>query len=274
MADKKTLIIQSLKEVEDLNNEFLKVGELRLYLERTENAEAICALRFGVIANSAVTLKIIGNGSFTNVSGEEIGTNLEFNATDGAVYFTPNVREISISNKYVINKFGSSSPSYPTITTLNPNTIPAVLRLTNNLEDFEFSTSITCFSVNRQSINGNISIIGKFSNLVELYLNNGSVYGDISSLPGKLFFFSSGSLNRGFNYTRNVNRQYILGCTQLTLLSGVDQYLIDMANLAVNPAAQSNHKVISLTGMRSSASDAAVATLQGKGFAVTITPPL
>ena len=93
--------------------------------------------------------------------------------------------------------------------------------------------------------------------------------GDMGTLPDNILFFTGGSGK--FTWTTS-SRTYILA-TEKAHCDKIDDMLNDMATKTAKFAGDSTwYKRIELIGTRTSASDAAVATLQSKGYTVSITP--
>lgn len=105
--------------------------------------------------------------------------------------------------------------------------------------------------------------------------NVSTLNSNLGNAPDSLYFISNANGGSKFTYTKNVTRQYIIA-TELVHMdtADMDNFLIDMSNLLANPnrPADGFYRVISLVGARSSVSDAAVATLAGKGYTVTVIP--
>ena len=93
--------------------------------------------------------------------------------------------------------------------------------------------------------------------------------GDMGTLPDNILFFTGGS--GMFTWTTS-SRTYILA-TEMARCNKIDDMLNDMAAKTAKFAGDEVwYKSISLIGTRTSASDAAVQTLQSKGYTVSITP--
>ena len=138
----------------------------------------------------------------------------------------------------------------------------AVLGRLTNLTDIP--------SVNNTKVTGDISIYRNTS-YSQLQFTGTSVYGDLSVLPNNVLWVQ-GRNTGTFTWTGIKNRTNILAL-ELCKCDNIDAFLNDLATLEAKFASEQIwHKTISLIGTRTSASDAAVQTLQQKGYTVSVTP--
>lgn len=140
---------------------------------------------------------------------------------------------------------------------------------TGNLSNLAGNTRLKYFGVIGKGLNGDLSVFNNFTQLAQTALQNYSlnITGDIGKLPDIIIFFAN-STDVEFTYSKG-SRTAILGCSNIKL-SNIDTFLNDMASLSASTG--NVYKTISLIGTRTSASDAAVQTLQSKGYTVSITP--
>ena len=130
-------------------------------------------------------------------------------------------------------------------------------------------------NISSSKVSGDIANIyfaikGTTKELNLAYCNNLS--GDLASLPNNILFLNCSYSNSKFTWTKGSSRTNILACVYLCC-TNIDDMLNDMANMTASFISQETyHKTISLIGTRTSASDAAVQTLQSKGYTVSITP--
>lgn len=113
--------------------------------------------------------------------------------------------------------------------------------------------------------------VSRFNNVpdVAFWGNPSTLYGDISKLKkggGFLYF----TINKTANTWSNRPSDYKIIAFQANLGNDIDKMLINQATLQA--AASYDSKAFTLLGNRTSASDAALATLQGMGFTISITP--
>lgn len=155
--------------------------------------------------------------------------------------------------------------------------------------------SIYSLIVSGKNVTGDIS---KLPNLVNVSVNDTNVYGDISTFTRIYMFFAKNNVKITGDisqFAKDVESESkilistpshlswtkerptsatIIALENVNLGSDTDKMLINQAKCA--PLSNMNvdawYKKISITGTRTSASDAAVATLQQKGYTVSVTP--
>ena len=119
-------------------------------------------------------------------------------------------------------------------------------------------------------VSGDIAALKNLTALTIMEFKNVTgLRGDMGTLPDNILFFTGGKGN--FTWTTS-SRTYILA-TEGAHCDRIDDMLNDMATKTAKFAGdEAWYKTISLIGTRTSASDAAVQTLQSKGYTVSITP--
>ena len=129
--------------------------------------------------------------------------------------------------------------------------------------------------ISGSAVYGDISNFSAASTLKQLSIDDAKLTGDISLLPSELLYFRNSNKKSIFtwNTEREVNSS-IIGLYKINLGNDVDKMLINQSKctakeLGNNP---SWFRTINAFGTRTSASDAAVQTLQSKGYTVSITP--
>lgn len=174
---------------------------------------------------------------------------------------------ISLENAHLEGTFGAISIINCSSCVLN-NDEPINLNTLN-------VSNLTTFSWTRGKITGDISCLDSVHapNLVkqknlDLWGNTSTLTGDVSKMlkDGGCVLMSGEKVtwsNRPSDYK-------ILSIGGCNLGTDVDQMLIDQAKLDAGDTYY--NKTINVKGTRTSASDAAVTTLQGKGFTISITP--
>ena len=170
-------------------------------------------------------------------------------------------------------------------------------RITGDISSLKNCLKLSSLHISRSSITGDIASLKGIKNLVSLGVINSSAFGDITALNlskiagrilsvygsdgfsgdlGKIddnILYVVGSTGKSkFTWTRGSTRTKILACMDI-FCDKIDDMLIDMSEMEAE-FVDSNviYKNIKLKGTRTSASDAAVATLQQKGYTVSITP--
>lgn len=98
-------------------------------------------------------------------------------------------------------------------------------------------------------------------------------FGDIATLPASFVYLFIGS-NASISWTSRPSTSKIIGIFGSPKLSNIDKMLQDQAQCVtgIDSSTAEFRKSITATGTRTSASDAAVQTLQSKGYTVSITP--
>ena len=126
------------------------------------------------------------------------------------------------------------------------------------------------------NLKGDVSVLAKASELIRFSTNHSSLFGDLSLAAKKLNFFGC-ILSEDSKFTWNTTRSSdskIMALQGAVVMDNIDAMLINQANCTKDITSSSNSifKTIAVIGTRTSASDAAVQTLQSKGYTVSITP--
>ncbi|WP_147327886.1 MULTISPECIES: leucine-rich repeat domain-containing protein [Prevotellaceae] len=145
-------------------------------------------------------------------------------------------------------------------------------QVTGDIAVFGKLTGLTDIpSVLNTKVTGDISVY-KNTKTNQLQFKGTSVYGDLSVLPNNVLWVQGNSNTGTFTWTGIKNRTNILALEKCKC-NNIDAFLNDMATLEAKFIGEYIwYKTISLIGTRTSASDAAVQTLQSKGYTVSITP--
>lgn len=133
-----------------------------------------------------------------------------------------------------------------------------------NLTNFDLSSS--------KNISGSISSLSNLAKLTNFKLKASEVSGDLATLPADCRFASLSNLAK-FTWGSRPTNAKIVAIEGAPTISNIDKMLQDQAacQVGVNTGDLSYYKAITATGTRTSASDAAVQTLQSKGYTVSIT---
>lgn len=239
------------------------------------------------VSNSDIELAILDKYAITNVS---IKANYDGNASfdiDSLKYST------SLTYLYMTNM-----PIYGDIAALKnltdlTNFTANNTQISGDIVNLKNLTALTNLNLSFTQLFGDISAFKNLTNLTELRLSNTNVRGDIvnlknltkiatmelknvagltgdmGTLPDNILFFTGGSGK--FTWTTS-SRTYILA-TEKAHCDKIDDMLNDMASKTAKFAGEQTwYKTISLIGSRTSASDAAIQTLQSKGYTVSIIP--
>ena len=177
---------------------------------------------------------------------------------------------LSINSSHVTGDI-SSLENMIALTNLSINSS----HVTGDISSLKNMTALTNFS-------GTLFIKGKAEELKMLSsltsfncantVNKGD-FGDIATLPASFIYLYIGS-DASISWTSRPATSKIIGIFGSPKLSNIDKMLQDQAQCVTGITSSTAEfmKSISATGTRTSASDAAVQTLQSKGYTVSITP--
>lgn len=148
------------------------------------------------------------------------------------------------------------------------------IQITGDIADLSSMSKLETIYLNNTSVIGNIASLSDMNNLGYLNISNSHIIGDISLLMKNKKECSILATNATLSWKQTrPSSSYILAIED-AVLENVDAMLINQANCQVGfiSSSGSGKKIIKVSGTRTSASDAAVATLQQKGYTVSITP--
>ena len=130
-------------------------------------------------------------------------------------------------------------------------------------------SKVNWINMPKTQVSGDIAALKKMTELREINFYGTQVGGDIAVLPENILrvYFNK---NNNVTWSTRPSSYSIFNLEGANLGDSVDKMLINMAN-CTNKTTTSNNK-ISVFGTRTSASDAAVQTLQSKGYTVSVTP--
>ena len=283
------------------DNSILKLGEIRIGIDSIKDN---IALKIVSINNDGI-MEIIGDGYFTDKSFvENLGKRIKYSDLKSHIaYFSKGTYDVALLDKYSISSIEIQSTNtnigvsfdvsilkyLSSLKTLNlTNTLVSgdigdlsylpsleTLNLTNTLVsgdigDLSNLPSLETLNLTNTLVSGDIGDLSNLPSLEKAYLKGSNYSGDLSKMPSMLSFISF-KYDKGSRLTwKNRDTKYpIMSIEGTAFLDNVDAMLINQSNCA-----ESNEtlKIIEVNGTRTSASDAAVATLQSKGYTVSITP--
>lgn len=292
------------------NSNLLRVGELRICVHKIDNPNGETQ-RINLNFTEDVKLEIIGDGYFTNATlVSNLGKSLTAKAnTESLVYVSNGDFEIAILNKYALTKINTRTNKKTAIKDIADLKYSSSLEhlAINSVENVSYFSdlkslkTLTYLSISNANINGNLSdlepltkllylIIGNTSNKITgnvsslkaitklntLVIVNSYVTGDLATLPStcRSAAFDYFDTNAVFDWSSRPASSKIIAIRGNPKLNNIDKMLQDQANCVVGftSADDASYKKIEVSGTRTSASDAALATLQQKGYTVTITP--
>jgi hypothetical protein len=135
-------------------------------------------------------------------------------------------------------------------------------------------TALTTIDLFGLSITGDIAQLESCPNIGYLRASN-NITGDLAKVPAKCHFLSlKGDNTTQYTWTSRPSTSNIFGVEGHVRVTNIDKMLQDLAQCqaAIPTSGESWYKTLSLIGTRTSASDAAVQTLQTKGYTVIVTP--
>lgn len=268
----KTLSENKGKEIE------LIIGRNELYVSKGTDVTIIIENKYNINA-----LESFADGQTTSVYAR----NKSFSLND--LKFSTYLKSINFNSSGVEGSISSFDgfTNFETISLANCNDVNGNLsalrgcknlkilslnnaKVTGSLSDISGCTNLTTLYVqNCNEVTGNLSDITALTKLKEIYLNS-NIGGDLATISPACYFI--GILNQTYDWTARDSSANIFAieCTNATV-KNVDKMLIDFANCnAAIPNQNVRYKTIYVKGTRTSASDTAVATLQQKGYTISI----
>ena len=124
-------------------------------------------------------------------------------------------------------------------------------------------------------LTGDIGVLNKITKLTIVNISNSNLTGDLALIP-PLCKFASFQNSKGskFSWSQRSESSKILAIEGSPFISDIDKMLVNQAQCQSDITSSDAiwYKTISCSGTRTSTSDAAVQTLQSKGYTVSITP--
>ena len=144
-------------------------------------------------------------------------------------------------------------------------------KVSGDIDNLKNLTNLTTLNLQNAKVSGDIAA---FKNLTKIQKNLNikkidNLSGNIGSLPDNIIYVSNWNGHSNFTWTTS-SRTNILAMENIAC-DNIDKLLQDMSNMNA-VSSEEISKIISLIGTRTSASDAAVQTLQSKGYTVSVTP--
>ena len=294
------------------NSELMRVGEMRMKISKV-TAPTNDTQGFTITVNKPITLEIIGEGYFTDITlTENKGKTLTLNTGNNGIWVNNDDVEIAILDKYSLSsisirsqggkadygknkhfniadfKYSSSLTSLHLDDTQTSGDIANLKNLTAlinlHLSDTQVSgdianlknlTALIYLYLNSAQCSGDIGVFSVMKNITNISIKFGTYTGDLSKIPDNCSFISFlMNTNTVLSWTNRPSTAYILAIEGNAKITDVDKMLQNQAQCQVGFTESSTiwYKRIQCVGTRTSASDEAVATLQSKGYTVSITP--
>ena len=263
-GENKVLNIEDLKYSTSLNS---------LNLSRMKASGDIANLKSLTSLSNLVLTYTQVSGDITNFQNLTALTSLDISNTNISGDIT-NLQNLTALTTLILNttKVEGDIANLRNLTALTSLNISNT-NISGDIANLQNLTALTKLFINNTQISGDITNIyfalrGTTKEFNVAYCNNLS--GDLASLPNNILFLNNYGGNSKFTWTMGSSRTNILACANLHC-TNIDDMLNDMANMTASFAGQEAHyKNIGLVGTRTSASDAAVQTLQSKGYTVSI----
>lgn len=284
----------------------LRIGEMRVHFSKVDNPTK-ATQELVVVGTKEGVLEIIGNGHFTDETlTQNLGKTAKVKTWQESVYVSEEVREVAILDKYSITKLLSSytpqdntpnksfdlsslkysrnlsnlnfggSGVYGDISNLKDCPLGSLFLMNTNIKgDISSLSKMNLAYIQISNLKGNISALYNMSELSNVIFDKCELQGDLALLPNNMVsFLVEKDKGSAFTWSNRPSDAKILSIGYMTnapapYLSNVDKMLQDQANCVVGSESK---KTIAVRGTRTSASDAAVATLQQKGYTVSVTP--
>ena len=145
--------------------------------------------------------------------------------------------------------------------------------VTGDIANLKNLTSLTTLDLINTSVTGDIAELETCPNIGYLRLPD-TTEGDLAKLPKNCHFVAfSGNSNTTYTWSERPSSSKIFSIQGGNInVSNIDKMLQDLAQCqaAIPSSGETWFKTISVAGNRTSASDAAVATLQQKGYTISI----
>lgn len=142
--------------------------------------------------------------------------------------------------------------------------------VSGDISNFAEFNNINYIHITGTRINGSIESLKNCENLNELKCGGCNLSGDIALLPSTCYFFLAYPQDTLLSWSNRDTTKNIIGLSGVNLGSSVDTMLINQANCQKPSKDIGVLATIQVIGTRTSASDAAVSTLQNKGYTISV----
>lgn len=264
------------------NDNLLRIGEIRLINTKLSNPTAnsqYMSLTFSKDAN----LEIVGDAYFTdaNLSENKGKTKSCLANQNSGFYVSNNDCQIAILDKYSLIKVETNAHRVGDLEDLLfskglYSIIANGSGQTGDISNLKNLTALTTLSLSNKktALTGDIGELHTLTKCTEMYLGGNKLTGDLATLPSVCKYISlendKGSV---LTWGTRPSSAKIIAMVGTATLTNIDKMLQDQAHCQVgfSESDYSWKKIIQIAGTRTSASDDAVATLQQKGYTISIT---
>lgn len=198
--------------------------------------------------------------------------NTQVNGNIGDLSSLTSLDSLYIPNSQVGGNIGDLK-SLTNLTSLNlTNTL-----VSGNIGDLKSLTKLIYLNASNRTtpLTGNIGELSSLTKVTDMVLEFGNFTGDLATVPASCRYISFNSdVSSTFTWGSRQSSAKIIAIEGGVKIANIDKMLQDQAQCVVGFSSgdASRYKTISVTGTRTSASDAAVQALQSKGYTVSITP--
>ena len=148
-------------------------------------------------------------------------------------------------------------------------------QISGDIANLKNLTNLTAFGLSNKQVplTGDIGQLNALSNCTQMTLSYSKLTGDLAMIPSNCRFVSflndKGSV---FTWSTRSSTAKIIAIEGNASITNIDKMLQDQAQCQVGFSSNDSawYKIISVAGNRTSASDNAVATLQQKGYTISI----
>lgn len=280
------------------NDSLMKVGEFSISVNSVKSPTQK-SQSFIIRNSNNCVLRIVGDGYFTDETlaankGKSLAVNADVVTT---VYFSNGDYDIYISDKYSINiaEFYSCSINLDDFKYSHNISQITCSKASGSLKSVLNEKLRKLVIFNAKNVSGsfkdlkdlnldygfNISNISGIQNIEylknitwpDIGIQNCTIVGNVAILNNNVQLVSFGtSHNANLTWSNRDTEGYIIALEGYPAFADVDAMIIGQANCKATTSDKANYKIISAKGTRTSASDAAVQTLQSKGYTIKIIP--
>ena len=168
-------------------------------------------------------------------------------------------------------KVTGSIDSLKNLTNLTILNLDNDTQITGDISNLKNLTNLTSLYFNNTKVTGDISNLKNLTKVKDMRFANCILTGDLATLPADCKYISA-SGNSVFTWSTRPSSSKIIAMVGSFKVINLDKMLQDLAQCEIGFTESSSigDKAIFVKGTRTSASDAAVSTLQSKGYTVTI----
>ena len=168
-------------------------------------------------------------------------------------------------------KVTGSIDSLKNLTNLTILSLDNDTQITGDISNLKNLTNLTSLYFNNTKVTGDISNLKNLTKVKDMRFANCILTGDLATLPADCKYISA-SGNSVFTWSTRPSSSKIIAMAGSFKVINLDKMLQDLAQCEIGFTESSSigDKAIFVKGTRTSASDAAVSTLQSNGYTVTI----